>query len=60
MKLGDQAKQVVHPIQGLIVKKQFNEDTDSFQYLLEYENKEGELTQSWFNEGELEATEGGK
>lgn len=58
MKVGDQAVQVVHPIQGEIARKQFNEEADSFQYLLKYTDKDGEETTRWFNEDEITVKEG--
>jgi hypothetical protein len=62
MKIGDNVKQVVHPIEGVIASKRFDEVTDTFQYLLEYTDKDGEETSRWFNEDEIEAViaKGGK
>jgi hypothetical protein len=54
MKVGDQAGQITHPIQGEIIKKKHIEESDTFQYLLEYTDKHGEVTQRWFLEEEIE------
>lgn len=52
---GDSVKQVVHPIAGPITSKRFNEDTDSFEYLVSYTDAEGNQTERWFTESEIEA-----
>jgi hypothetical protein len=57
MKKGDLAKQVIHPIEGVVIGKQFLEDSDIFQFCLEYTGADGEVHQKWFDEGELEVVE---
>ena len=59
IKLGSTVRQVQPaPIEGQVVRKQFLEATDSFQYLVEWPDTDGDgAPQSkWFNEGEVEAT----
>lgn len=52
---GQTVKQVVHPIQGEITSKRFNEDTDSFEYLVTYLDAAGSPVERWFTESEVEA-----
>lgn len=55
IKLGSSVQQIVEPISGIVVKKQFNEDSDKFQFLVE--TKEGDDTHSrWFDEDQIEET----
>ena len=58
IKLGTPVRQVTKaPIEGVVVKKQFIEGTDSFQYLVEWPDTDGDgVPQSkWFDHGEVEA-----
>lgn len=52
---GATVKQVVHPIQGPITSKRFNEDSDSFEYLVAFTDAEGNTQERWFAETEVEA-----
>jgi hypothetical protein len=54
-KKDDAVKQVVHPITGTVTSKRFNEDTDSFEYLVSYTGADGNVTERWFTESEVEA-----
>lgn len=55
IKKGDSVKQVVHPIQGVVVEKAFDDTSDTFRFLVEYEDAAGNTTQTWFDDGQLEA-----
>ena len=52
---GETVKQVIHPIQGEITSKRFNEDTDAFEYLVSYPDTDGNTVERWFTEAEVEA-----
>ena len=55
-KKDDAVKQVVTPpIQGTITSKRFNDDTDSFEYLVSYTEAGGSTAERWFTESEIEA-----
>lgn len=55
IKLGDTVRQIQPaPIQGVVVKKQFDESSDEFQFLVEGTNAQGEPTSNWFNESQIE------
>lgn len=54
MKIGDVVKQVVHPITGEIERKQYDEASDGFIYLVAYIDATGEEQTRWFNEAEIE------
>lgn len=55
IRLGDTVRQVLPaPIQGTVVKKQFNESTDSFEFLVEGTSAEGEPQSGWFAESQIE------
>ena len=51
---GDSVKQVVTPIQGTVTAKRFNDDTDSFEYLVSYSDTAGNAAERWFSESEIE------
>ena len=58
IKLGAKVRQVLlAPIEGQVVSKQFLEATDSFQYLVEWPDTDGDgqPQSKWFNDGEIEA-----
>lgn len=52
---GQTVKQMVHPIQGEIISKRFNEDSNSFEYLVTYLDPDGNAVERWFTESEVEA-----
>ena len=52
---GQTVKQVVHPIQGEITSKRFNEDSDAFEYLVTYPDADGNPVERWFTATEVEA-----
>lgn len=54
LKKGNEVKQVVVPIVGTIADVKYDADEGRFTYLVEYTGEDGELTQRWFNHGELE------
>jgi hypothetical protein len=54
-KKDDLVKQVIHPIAGVITSKRFNEDSDSFEYLVSYPDADGNIVERWFTESEIEA-----
>lgn len=59
IKVNDKVQQIVQaPVVGVVVKKQFNEDTDAFQYLVESPDTDGDgVPQTrWFDEGQIEPT----
>lgn len=54
----DEVRVVTPIIEGTIVAKRFNDEDDSFSYLVEWKTKgeDGEEThQRWFSEADLEA-----
>ena len=52
---GATVAQVIHPITGVVTAKTFNDDTDQFEYLVDYTDADGNTVQRWFTETELEA-----
>ena len=59
IKLGTLVRQIVPaPVAGVVISKQFVEATDTFQYLVESPDTDGDGQPQtrWFNEGEIEAT----
>ncbi|MDP2323525.1 MAG: hypothetical protein Q8N51_05790 [Gammaproteobacteria bacterium] len=59
IKLGATVRQIMPaPIVGVVVKKQFVEATDSFQYMVESPDSDGDgVPQTrWFEESQIEAT----
>jgi len=56
IKLGSQVRQVMPaPIEGVVIKKQFVEDSDSFQYLIESPDidGDGQPQTRWFEEHQI-------
>lgn len=59
IKKGTPVRQIVPaPIIGVVIGKQFNEDTDKFQYLVESPDTDGDGQPQtrWFEEDQIEAT----
>lgn len=57
IKLGATVRQIVPaPIQGVVVSKQFVEATDSFQFLVEWPDTDGDgqPQSKWFEENQIE------
>lgn len=57
IKLGATVRQIVPaPIQGVVVQKQFVEATDSFQFLVEWPDTDGDgqPQSKWFEESQIE------
>jgi hypothetical protein len=56
IKLGSTVRQIVPaPEAGTVVKKQFVEATDTFQFLVEYApDADGHAASRWFEESEIE------
>lgn len=54
IKLGTSVRQVVAPITGVVVKKQFDEIADCFQFLVENSDADGLTHSRWFNESDIE------
>lgn len=62
IKLGDPVRQIVTPITGVVIKKQFIEKTDSFQFLVESPTDadgDGVPDTRWFEESQIEANPAG-
>lgn len=60
IKLGTAVRQILPaPIAGTVVKKQFVEATDTFQYLIESPDTDGDGSPQtrWFEEDQIESTE---
>lgn len=57
IKLGTPVVQKVPaPIAGIVMRKEFDDATDKFRYLVEWPGPEGEEPHSrWFTEGDIEA-----
>lgn len=55
LKKGDNVKQIVPVITGTIDSKRFDEDTDSFEYLVTYKDAQGNDVSRWFNDQEIQA-----
>lgn len=53
MKKTDLVEVKTFVIKGEIVEKKFNEDTDKFQYKVEYKGEDGETHSRWFEEDQL-------
>lgn len=54
-KLGDTVRQIVPaPIEGIVAKKQFNETSDQFEFLVEGVSATGDPQSGWFKESEIE------
>jgi adenine deaminase len=56
IKLGTTVQQIVTPICGVVVSKQFDEVADKFQFLVENTDSEGQVHSRWFDEDQLEET----
>ena len=54
MKTGDKAKIVQPVIEGSIIDTEYDKEKEQLKHLLEYEDVNGELTQRWCTEDELE------
>lgn len=55
IKLGDTVRQIVPaPIVGTVAKKQFDESSDSFQFLVEDTDADGQVHSRWFTESQIE------
>ena len=55
IKLGDLVRQTLPaPIEGQVIQKQFVQETDEFQYLVEWPAPDGSPHSKWFNAGEIE------
>ena len=57
IKRGSHVKQLVPQAGGVVLKKQFNDATDQFQYLVEFAHPEGEPKRRWFDEDQIVAVE---
>lgn len=57
MKIGSKVRLVQPVIEGPVVKKDYDADTDSLKYLVEYKVADGEVHTRWFTEAELEVIE---
>lgn len=55
IKKGDTARLVQPTIQGVVVDRRVNPDTDEIEVLLSYVDGEGHEQQRWLNESQLEA-----
>ena len=54
MKTGDKAK-IVHPvIEGVIIDTEYDKEKEQLKHLLEYEDVNGEITQRWFADEEIQ------
>lgn len=51
---GTPVQQVTHPIVGVTSGTKFNEDTNQFEYLVDYTDAEGNSVQRWFTETEIQ------
>lgn len=58
MKNGDGVKQIVHPIKGVISRKQYDESSDGFIYQVDYTDVNGDASHRWFTESEIEIDPG--
>lgn len=55
IRVGDSVRQVLPaPIQGTVASKQFNEQADAFEFLVEGTSATGEPQSGWFKESEIE------
>lgn len=54
IKLGDAVKQKVHVIEGVVVAKEFNQESDSFIYKVAYKGPDGQHHESAFSEHMIE------
>lgn len=54
MPKGTPVQQVIHPITGVTSGTRFNEDTNQFEYLVDYSDADGNAVQRWFTETEIQ------
>ncbi len=52
---GAKVRQVVPVIEGEITERRFNDEADSMEYLVAFTDAEGEPSERWFTEAQLEA-----
>ena len=57
IKLGTPVRQIVPaPVAGIVMRKEWDNDTEQFRFLVEWPDPEGEEPHSrWFNEDDIEA-----
>ena len=55
IKKGDAVRQVIKPIEGVVIEKRFDDSDDSFKLLVEYANEDGSAASTWFDESQVEA-----
>jgi len=51
---GAQVRQVVPVIEGAVIERRFNDDGDTFEYLVEYTDADGAAQSRWFTDGQIE------
>jgi hypothetical protein len=52
---GQQVRQIVPVITGVVTAKRFNDDTDQFDFCVDYVDADGNPAQRWFTAAEIEA-----
>jgi len=53
---GTVVHQIIPVISGTVVATKFNDDVNAFEYCVEFLNADGEVSQRWFNENEVEVS----
>ena len=54
---GAAVRQIVPVITGTVVERRFRDDDDTFEYLVEYTDADGNAQSRWFTEPQIEVTE---
>ncbi|MES2048878.1 MAG: hypothetical protein V4447_10785 [Pseudomonadota bacterium] len=54
IKKGSTVRQVVPVIEGQVLEKKFNDDTDKFEFRVEYTLPDGGHCERWFSEDDIE------
>lgn len=54
---GANVRQVVPVITGTVVERRFRDDDDVFEYLVEYQDADGNPQSRWFIDGQIEVSE---
>ncbi len=57
MKKGDAARQKVAVIEGTVADVRYDADTGRFQYLVEFNDADGNVGQRWFDEEDVEVNQ---
>lgn len=54
---GAAVRQIVTPITGTVSERRFRDEDDTFEYLVEYTDADGNAQSRWFTEPQIEVAE---